>query len=101
MKSHTGSRLGFDEGPSTAGFTAAVITLFVIVLPQDQNFMFVIVLCGQLHIHKRGIFLVSFFLSTCIIQHCLICCPSDSTASEDAGTETRTVATLALTARRS
>jgi hypothetical protein len=28
MKSHTGSRLGFDEGPSTAGFTAAV-TLFV------------------------------------------------------------------------
>jgi hypothetical protein len=43
MKSHTGSRLGFDEGSSTAGFTAAVM-LFVIVLPHNQNFMFVIVL---------------------------------------------------------
>jgi hypothetical protein len=28
MKSHTAGRLGFDEGPSAAGFTAAV-TLFV------------------------------------------------------------------------
>ncbi len=35
------------------------------------------------------------------IQHCSICRPSDSTVSEDAVTETRTVATLALTVWRS
>ncbi len=35
------------------------------------------------------------------IQHCFICRPSDSTVSEDAGIEPRTVATLALTARSS
>jgi hypothetical protein len=38
-----------------------------------------------------------FFLFMYLIQHC----PSDSTVSEDAGIEPRTVATLALTARRS
>jgi hypothetical protein len=36
-----------------------------------------------------------------VIQHCFICRPSDSTVSEDAGIEPRTVATLVLTARRS
>jgi hypothetical protein len=41
-----------------------------------------------------GIFRV--FLLMYVIQHCFICCPSDSTVSEDAGN-----ATLALTARRS
>ncbi len=35
------------------------------------------------------------------IQHCFICRASDSPVSEDAGIESRTVATLALTARRS
>jgi hypothetical protein len=35
------------------------------------------------------------------IQHCVICCPSNSTVSEDAGIEPRTVATLALAVRRS
>jgi hypothetical protein len=35
------------------------------------------------------------------IQHCFICCPSDSTVSEDARIEPRTVATSASTARRS
>jgi hypothetical protein len=34
-------------------------------------------------------------------QHCFICRPSDSTVSEDAGIEPRTVATLALAVRRS
>jgi hypothetical protein len=34
-----------------------------------------------------------------IIQHCFICRPSDSTLSEDAEIEARTVATLALAAR--
>ncbi len=36
-----------------------------------------------------------------VIQHCFICRRSFSTVSEDAGIETRTVATLTLTARRS
>jgi hypothetical protein len=38
------------------------------------------------------------------IQHCLVCRPSDSTVSEDAGIEPRTVATMAtmaLAVRRS
>ncbi len=35
------------------------------------------------------------------IQHCFICHPSDSTVSEDAGIEPRTVATTALAVRRS
>ncbi len=33
---------------------------------------------------------------TVCIQHCFICRPSDSTVSNDAGIESRTVATLAL-----
>ncbi len=36
-----------------------------------------------------------------VIQHCFICRTSDSTVSEDAGIEPRTVTTLALTALRS
>jgi hypothetical protein len=35
------------------------------------------------------------------IQHCFICRPTDSTVSEDAGIEPRTVATSALSVRRS
>ncbi len=35
-----------------------------------------------------------------LIQHCFICRPSDSTVSEDAGIEPRTVATFALAVRR-
>jgi hypothetical protein len=35
------------------------------------------------------------------IQHCFICRPSDSTVPTDAGIEPRTVATCALTVRRS
>jgi hypothetical protein len=35
------------------------------------------------------------------IQHCFICRPSDSDVSEDAGIESRTVATMALAVRRS
>jgi hypothetical protein len=35
------------------------------------------------------------------IQHCFICRPSDSTVSEDAGIDPRTVATSALAVRRS
>jgi hypothetical protein len=47
---------------------------------------------------KGGIF-SPFFMY--VIQHCVICRTSDSTVSEDAGIEPRTVTTLALTARRS
>jgi hypothetical protein len=34
-------------------------------------------------------------------QHCFICRPSDSTVSEDAGIEPRTIVTTALAVRRS
>jgi hypothetical protein len=40
-----------------------------------------------------------FFSCMYFIQHCLICRPSDSTVSEDAGIEFRTVATMALAVR--
>jgi hypothetical protein len=46
---------------------------------------------------QRGIFF-GFFMY--FIQHCIICPPSNSTASEDAGIELRTVVTLALAFRR-
>ena len=39
-------------------------------------------------------------LSKYCMQHCFICRPSDSTVSEDAGIEPRTVATSALAVRR-
>ncbi len=42
-----------------------------------------------------------FFLFMYDIQHCFICRPSDSTVSEDAGIEPRTVATTALAVGRS
>jgi hypothetical protein len=43
---------------------------------------------------KGGFF--GFFLLMYVIQHCFICRPSDSTVSEDAGIEPRSVATLAI-----
>ncbi len=39
------------------------------------------------------------FFDFLFLQHCFIYLPSDSTVTEDAGIEPRTVATLALTAR--
>jgi hypothetical protein len=42
-----------------------------------------------------------FFLFMYDIQHCFICRPPDFTVLEDAGIEPRTVATTALTVRRS
>ncbi len=51
---------------------------------------------------NRGIF--GYFFVLFFIQHCFICRPLDSTVSEDAGIELRTVAnfaTLALAVRRS
>ncbi len=49
---------------------------------------------------KKGDFFGLIFSMYCI-QHCFICRPSDSTVSEDAGIEPRTVATSALAVRRS
>jgi hypothetical protein len=49
---------------------------------------------------NRGIFWILFCFMYCI-QHCFICRPSDSTVSEDAGIESRTVATSTLAVRRS
>jgi hypothetical protein len=43
----------------------------------------------------------NFYLFMYFILHCFICRPSDSTVSEDAGIEPRTVATSALAVRRS
>ncbi len=51
-------------------------------------------------IKKKGEFFW-FFLFMYDIQHCFICRPSDSTVSEDAGIEPRTVATNPLAVRRS
>ncbi len=48
---------------------------------------------------NREIFL--YFYSLYCIQHWFICHPSDSTVSEDAGMEPRTVVTSALAVRRS
>ncbi len=39
----------------------------------------------------KGVFCIFIFM--CIFQHCFICRPSDSTVSEDAGIEPRTVVT--------
>ncbi len=60
------------------------------------------------HINSNMVFTVQVVILTTtlhicayVIQHCFICRPSDLTEWEDAGTEPRAVATLALTARRS
>jgi hypothetical protein len=50
---------------------------------------------------KGNTVFLDFFLFLYVIQLCFICRPSDYTVSDDAGIEPRTVATLALTARRS
>jgi hypothetical protein len=47
----------------------------------------------------RGIFIFLIFMY--VIQHCVICRPSDSSVSVNAGIDPKTVATSALTARRS
>jgi hypothetical protein len=51
--------------------------------------------------HSRSIFLGHFGFFMYFIQHCFICRPSGFAVSEDAGIESRTVATLALAVRRS
>ncbi len=48
---------------------------------------------------KKDLFKGDFFQY--FIQHCFICSPPDSTVSNDAGIEPRTVATTALAVRRS
>jgi hypothetical protein len=53
---------------------------------------------SYLRMKRKGRFFKVFMY---FIQHCFICRPSDSTLSEDAGIEPKTVATSALAARRS
>ncbi len=53
------------------------------------------------YMHKLKRFFFRIFLFMYVIPHCFICRPSDSTVSVDAEIEPRTVATLALTGRRS
>jgi hypothetical protein len=58
------------------------------------------ILPPKFYIFVKGRFL-DFFLFNYVVQHCFICRPSDSSVSEDARIKSKTVATLALTARRS
>jgi hypothetical protein len=67
--------------------------IFLKHLPQKIKFLF----CSN----SFFIFLVDFFIFLYGIQHCFICRPSDSSVPTDAGIEPRTVATGALTVRRS
>ncbi len=60
---------------------------------QPSNEIFIIFLQGD--------FYWIFYVCRYFIQHCFICRPSDSTLSENAGIEPRTVATSAFTVRRS
>jgi hypothetical protein len=48
----------------------------------------------------KGGFFGFFFFFMYDTQHCFICLPSDTTVSEDAGIEPRTVATTTLAVRR-
>jgi hypothetical protein len=63
-----------------------------------QSTRILALLCAEYEYHYWFDFLI-FFMH--YIQHCFICRPSDSTVSEDAEIEPRTVATSALTVRRS
>jgi hypothetical protein len=48
---------------------------------------------------KKGDFFIFQYYYSIFNQYCFICRPSDSTVSENAGLEPRTVATLALAVR--
>ncbi len=63
-----GSRLGFDEGPSTLhSWVYCCCDAFCASFCHRTRILgLTIVLCGQLHIYRRGIFWVSFFSSTLI-----------------------------------
>ncbi len=61
--------------------------------------LWVLVTQAILRAHGRVVF--GFFLFMYVIQYCFICRPSNSTMSENAGIEPRTVATTAVAVRRS
>jgi hypothetical protein len=69
-------------------------------LPNYSMQQLCLVIC---HLSCRFYFRYLFLDFVCMyfIQHCFTCRPSDSTVSEDAGIEPRTVATSALAVRRS
>ena len=62
-----------------------------------QVFLFLINTPSHKYFSFRGIFWIFKYF----IQHCFICRPSDSTVPVNAGSEPRTVATMALAVRRS
>ncbi len=60
------------------------------------------ILCEPIQILSFKIFFWGiFYFFSYYIQHCFICCPSDSTVPSDAGIKPRTVATGALAVRHS
>ncbi len=73
----------------------------------QNEVMKILLICKSIHEAGSKDFLKGDFLSfflfyvPYVIQHCFICRPLDSTVSEEAGNEPRTIATLALTASRS
>ncbi len=100
LKADEAAESGPGHGPRQPGLgqqpgkQVHVIRMLVNLLqPEQQNSIKDDILTGG--------FFGFFLFSMNSIQHCFICRPSDSTVSEDAGIEPRTVATSALAVRRS
>jgi hypothetical protein len=83
-------------------FSSCLKSLNVFLNSKSRSCTFTYMYCNSEHKQFMNIFLKGdFFLFMCDIQHYFIWRPSDSSVSEDAGIEPRTVATKALTVRRS
>jgi hypothetical protein len=67
----------------------------------DMEYLIILFKFFKNPIFMDFIFYVIYFIFIYDIQHCFICRPSDSTVSEDAGIEPRTVVSAALAVRRS
>jgi hypothetical protein len=66
-------------------------------LIEHMHLMLLVAKLEEIFLVLKGV-VFGFFLFMYVIQHFFIYRPSDSNVSEDAETEPRTVATLALTA---
>jgi hypothetical protein len=80
--------------------------LHIFTFPQDKTRHDIISkpqVLQMLYLYSFFLFLkgsfLGIFLFSDFIQHCFICCPSDSTVSEDAGFGPRTFTELALAVR--
>jgi hypothetical protein len=91
-RSHPQTRLDLIHPPFPAGVAYETLARRAWPIPLSSTL--------QSLSFKGGFFWIFFFFMY-VIQHCFLCCPSDSIMSEDARIEPRIVATLALTARRS